>query len=273
MNKIKLSIGRFSTLCRVTVKTLKHYEKMGVLIPHQVDEWTHYRYYDVSQMEQLLRIKQFQSMGFTLTQIRKMQQDGEDSLSVNDIVAAMNQVKAKISELVLRQNSLQDMLDAIKKQNQEMEVTIKSLPEIVVASHRSVISSYQDLFDLLPNKIGPEMARLGCTCPEPGYGFTLEHDGEYTGHNIDIEYCEQVDKAMTDSDLVQFKTIPAVPKALIYKHYGAYENLPASWAKLYAYMEQNDIKAVDLPRFNQIDGIWNKDSIDEWLTEIQVPIE
>lgn len=39
--------------------------------------------------------------------------------------------------------------------------------------------------------IGPEMAHLGCECPEPGYCYTIEHGG-YKQENIDIEYCEKV---------------------------------------------------------------------------------
>jgi len=49
--KIKFKIGEFSKLNRVTVKTLRHYEEIGLLVPSQVDKWTGYRYYDVCQLE------------------------------------------------------------------------------------------------------------------------------------------------------------------------------------------------------------------------------
>ena len=41
--KTKLKIGEFSKLMQVTVKTLRHYEQMGLLIPYEVDKWTGYR--------------------------------------------------------------------------------------------------------------------------------------------------------------------------------------------------------------------------------------
>ena len=40
----KLKIGEFSRLMQVTVKTLRHYEHKGLLIPDEIDEWTGYRY-------------------------------------------------------------------------------------------------------------------------------------------------------------------------------------------------------------------------------------
>ena len=38
--KTKLKIGEFSQMMQVTVKTLRHYEQKGLLIPDEVDEWT-----------------------------------------------------------------------------------------------------------------------------------------------------------------------------------------------------------------------------------------
>ena len=35
-----LSIGEFSKICQVSVKTLHHYDKLGLLVPAQVDAET-----------------------------------------------------------------------------------------------------------------------------------------------------------------------------------------------------------------------------------------
>ena len=43
-NEVKLKIGAFSKMMQVTVKTLRHYEQMGLLIPYEVDKWAGYRY-------------------------------------------------------------------------------------------------------------------------------------------------------------------------------------------------------------------------------------
>ena len=45
----------------------------------------------------------------------------------------------------------------------------------------------------------PEMARLGCECPEPGYCFTIDHTCEFRERDIDIEYCEAVTERKEDS--------------------------------------------------------------------------
>ena len=51
--KTKLKIGEFSQLMQVTVKTLRHYEQKGLLLPYEVDEWTGYRYYSIEQIQKV----------------------------------------------------------------------------------------------------------------------------------------------------------------------------------------------------------------------------
>ena len=69
--KTKLKIGEFSQMMQVTVKALRHYEQKGLLFPCKVDEWTGYRYYSVEQMQRLNTIRQLQSLGFSLDEIKE----------------------------------------------------------------------------------------------------------------------------------------------------------------------------------------------------------
>ena len=40
-----LTIGQMSKVCGVSVKTLRHYDKIGLLKPQRIDEINGYRYY------------------------------------------------------------------------------------------------------------------------------------------------------------------------------------------------------------------------------------
>lgn len=120
-------------------------------------------------------------------------------------------------------------------------------------------------------KIG-EFSRLGCECPEPGYCYTIEHGG-YKPQDIDIEYCEKVTKKGTDSALIKFKDIPVVPLAACLKVFGPYDKLYDNHVELFAYLEKEGYKIVAAPRAVYIDGIWNQEDADKWLTIIQAPVE
>ena len=268
----KLKIKEFSLLCGVTVKTLRHYEKIGLLQPFEVDEWTGYRYYNVSQMQAMENIRRLKEMGFSLDEIIEMFASGSLKPTLQTLERKIAENERELRKLQQRCTMLRNLVDSQNKIQKMEQISIQSLPEIIVASHREIISSYNDLGRLCCEVIGPEMARLGCKCPEPGYCFTIEHN-EYRPTNIDIEYCEQVEEMGKDSGIIQFKKIPAVEKVICMKHFGPYGRLYQSYVELFKYIEQQGYKVIGAPRANYIDGIWNQEDPEKWLTMIQVPVE
>ena len=61
-------------------------------------------------------------------------------------------------------------------------------------------------------------------------------------------------------------------EAVCIYHKGAYDLLPDAYSFIMKYIEENGYEIEESPRERYIDGIWNKENIDEWLTEIQVPV-
>jgi DNA-binding transcriptional MerR regulator len=49
--KITYSIGEFSQVTGLSVKTLRFYHERGILIPSSVDDATGYRFYDAAKVE------------------------------------------------------------------------------------------------------------------------------------------------------------------------------------------------------------------------------
>ena len=251
--KKKLKIGEFSQLMQVTVKTLRHYEQKGLLVPDEVDEWTGYRYYSIDQMQRR------DSYSHTPT--------------IRQLTEKIKETEAELKLLIARRNQLLDWKNARKEMKTMEKISIQSLPEIIVASHREVIPNYAAIGPMCVEKIGPEMQRLGCKCPPPGYCFTIEHNKEYTPTDIDIEYCEQVEEMGQDSAIIQFKRLPAVPRALCMKHVGPYERFYESFTEAFRYIEEHGYKVVGQHRTCYIDGVWNQEDPEKWLSVIQIPIE
>ncbi len=271
--KTKLKIGEFSQLMQVTVKTLHHYEQKGLLLPDEVDEWTGYRYYAVEQMQRLNTIRALQRMGFTLEEIGELFASGTYQPTISQLTAKIKDTEQQLHSLLTRRAQLLNWRHSLKEIKTMEKFSIQSLPEIIVASHREVIPNYEAIGDMCCNKIGPEMQRLGCKCPPPGYCFTIEHNKEYSPTDVDIEYCEQVEEMGTDSAIIQFKRLPAIPTAICMKHYGPYDRFFESYTQLFQYIEEHGYKITGSPRCNYVDGIWNQEDPEQWLSIIQVPVE
>ena len=62
-------IGDFARIGRVTVRTLHHYEELGLLAPVRSDPMTGYRYYGLEQLPRLNRILALKDLGLSLDEI------------------------------------------------------------------------------------------------------------------------------------------------------------------------------------------------------------
>ena len=71
-----IKIGEFSKLVQVPVATLRYYDQVGLLKPIEVDRFTSYRYYSVSQLPRLHRILALKGLGFSLEQIGVVLNEG-----------------------------------------------------------------------------------------------------------------------------------------------------------------------------------------------------
>lgn len=270
--EIKLKIGEFSRLMQTTVKTLRHYEQIGLLLPDEVDEATGYRYYRMEQMQRLNAIKDLKSLGFSLDEIKDIYDDDTHTPSLEILEAKIDDCRRQLRELEQRRLRLAVLADSRKQLLIMDKFSIQSLPEIIVASHREVVENYDAIGAMCVNVIGPEMQRLGCKCPPPGYCFTIEHDKEYKPKDIDIEYCEQVEEAGEDSAIITFKRLPAVPTALCMKHVGPYDRFYQSYVELFKYAEEQGYQIAGAPRTCYIDGCWNQEDPEKWLSLIQLPV-
>ncbi len=271
--KTKLKIGEFSQMMQVTVKTLRHYEQKGLLLPDEVDEWTGYRYYCLDQIQKLNAIRDLQRLGFTLDEIKELYEFDHHTPSLRQLNEKIRSTEQQLRQLIERRKKLLEWRDSRKEIKTMEKFSIQSLPEIIVASHREVIPEYAALGPLCYEKIGPEMQRLGCKCPPPGYCFTIEHEKEYKPTDIDIEYCEQVEEMGEDSELIQFKHLPMIPKALCMKHVGPYERFYESYTEAFRYIEEQGMKIAGQPRTCYVDGAWNQEDPEKWVSIIQIPIE
>jgi DNA-binding transcriptional MerR regulator len=66
------SIGEFARLGGVSIRTLRHYDEIGLLHPAEVDLATGYRSYSAKQLRQLNRIVALKDLGLTLGQIGQL---------------------------------------------------------------------------------------------------------------------------------------------------------------------------------------------------------
>lgn len=258
-------IGMFANMNRVTIKTLRYYDEQKLLVPVYVDEENGYRYYAASQAAQLHRIIALKNMGFSIDDIRRIT-DGVEEKSF--LLQKKQEILKDLAVLTEKLSQVESYLakDSI---NLSAPVLIKEIPQVIVCTMKRRIKSYDALFELMP-QMGAQMELLDCKCAQPAYCFTHYLEPEYKEEDILVEVCEAVTEKKQDLGDIVFKELP---KAACIFHKGSYNTLHNSYAMLLKYIEENGYEICGNIRESYIDGVWNKETENEWLTEIQIPVK
>lgn len=133
--------------------------------------------------------------------------------------------------------------------------------------HRNmpIHNPFQELSDLV---LG-ENPDIHLTDPE--YNTILYIDGEYGEKNIKLQFCDGVTGIGINTSQYQFRTVSAF-LALCISHKGPYENMTHAFEFAAEWMASNGYFQCGCPRSSAIDGYWNQDEEEDYLTEIQIPV-
>jgi len=261
-------IGAFSKMSKTTIKALRYYDEVGLLKPEETDKFISYRFYTTDQLVKLHQIQAFRQVGLSIDEIKLI-------LSGHDAASILQKRKTElISELTERRGQLSRLEFILQGDEGLMNyaATMKDLPGCVVYVKKMTVPSYDAYFALIPaigEQIGKQYPELKCASPE--YCFIAYLDGEHKERDLNIEFCEAVDKMYPDFDDISFREMEPVTVVSVL-HKGSYAGLSQAYAYAFKWIEENGYTAIDSPRESYIDGIWNKEKEEDWLTELQVPI-
>ncbi|MBE6137140.1 MAG: MerR family transcriptional regulator [Erysipelotrichaceae bacterium] len=260
-------IGDFSKLSKTTIKALRYYEKEGLLKPAFIDPNTSYRFYESSQLTDISKIISLRQAGLSIKNIKNIF-NGSSMVDILD--NRKNEIEDNLIKLNTELSKIKYLMEGINMQN---EIIIKKIPSYTVYFRDKVISNFGEVTEFVL-ETGALCIKANPTlkCITPDYCYISYLDGEYKEENIKVRYAQAVDGIGKETEEIKFMNTPEVLVASIY-HKGAYDSLRDSYNIILKYIEDNNYEIVDNVRECYIDGCWNKDDENDYLTEIQFPIK
>ena len=185
-------------------------------------------------------------------------------------------LKKRKSELEEEISVYNDQLSQIKylmeEKNMKYEIIVKTLPEYTVYYKEGTINSFADITDFILNSATEcKSTNPNIKCIEPDYCYVSYLDGEYKEKNIKVRYAQAVTAAGVPNKTIKFEKLTPILSACCY-HKGSYSTIHDAYSAVIEWVEENGYQIAEPIRERYIDGIWNKESEEDWLTEIQVPI-
>ncbi|MEU3643314.1 MerR family transcriptional regulator [Lentzea sp. NPDC034063] len=268
------TIGDFAHLGRVSVRMLRHYDAVGLLLPARVDPATGYRFYTAAQLQRLNRLVALKDLGLTLDQVRVVL---DEKLSVEQLHGMLSLRRAELRQQILADESrlrrVEARLRAIEREGTMPtdEIVVKPVPAVRVARLTATAASYgpEDIGPVIQPLYPQLMERLGRAGVAPsGYGVATYEPAE--GDQVVVH--AGVTVAVEPSPAYEFEVVdlPALAEAATVVHRGTMDDVDSTYQAVAAWIEANGYKQNGFAREVYLN--YGEGDPADWVTELQLEI-
>lgn len=256
----------------LSVSSLRHYEKMGILIPEVTDPDTGYRYYSTRQFEPLNTIRYLRVLDMPLNEIADFLQNRdldkiEEKLKQQKEIVIQRELELKRVERKI-ENRLNQLTDARNSTLDVISLITADAYRLVWIEDTLTIREFVDMetpIRKLEQKQNEALIFLG----KVGVGISPENleNGLYQQYN-------GIFLILDEEDQYEGKVIQ-VPQTLCVRvrFRGSHGEAPAQYGKLMDYIQKHHLKIIGFSReITMIDYGFTNDT-DKFVTEISIPVK
>jgi DNA-binding transcriptional MerR regulator len=271
-----LSMGDFARFAGVSVRMLRHYDSLGLLVPAYVDPTNGYRHYATEQFRRIERLRAVNDLGFTLEQVGLIldAEIGLDELR-GMLLLRKSQIEVQIDADRARLSRIEARIHITERETRMSELTYtqKPLPGVLLAQLTDEVGSIADIGGV----VGPMFARLVPALA--GAGIALQENtvawyetrDDRMGLAAALPITEDVRHAAEGVSGVTVGELSAAQRAVTVVHLGAMDTITQTWQTLAHEVETHGLRPVGRSREVYLEA--PQDNPDAWVTELQQPVE
>jgi DNA-binding transcriptional MerR regulator len=263
-----LTIGDFSRATQLSVKTLRHYHRVGLLAPADVDADTGYRLYTTDQIPTAQVIRRFRDLDMPLDKIHAVL-EAPDLPARNELISA--HLASLEQNLARTQSAVASLRDLLDRPPAAAPVSHRRVDATMAAAVSAVIT----IGDLVPWYLGA-LGELHATLDARGMRPSGPAGGTFASELFADERGEVMVFVPTAIEVprlgrVEPVVVPAAELAVIV-HPGSLADVDTAYGALAAHVASHALR-VDGP-IREYYLVGRQDTADEgaWRTEVCWPI-
>ncbi|MEG7858295.1 MULTISPECIES: MerR family transcriptional regulator [Bacillus] len=259
------SIGEVAKIKDITIKALRYYHKMGILIPKHVEESTGYRYYSIDQFIHIDIIKSCRELNTSIVELQEIfKESNTDKLlrflqvkreEAEEHVKKMKEVMETIDDLHAKVVSSQEIL-----KNDEISIEFFDQRYVVVAPCKEVGSLQELLYYSDLEKIVQEYEEK----MEMEMGILYNVNA-----NWDVEPKYVFNKVRDDVHMEEMQNIKVLPGGKYITLAYSKENEEECRNTIMKYVKENSIEVESFIEVELVSDIFNAET---YSCQIQILI-
>ena len=259
----RLSIGEFSQLTHLSVRTLRRYHEADLLVPAHVDELNGYRYYTKEQIPAAQVIHRLRDLDVPLATIRRILDTG-DPRTRSELVA--EHLQHLESELDRTRAAVRSLRRLLAPEPAPVHVEVRSVAPATVAAIEDVV----ELDDVVGWYAGA-MAELDATVDRPvgAPGGVYDNALFELGRGHVLVYRQSEDPP--NKGRVHPTRLPAVELAVA-THFGKHDDIDVTYGEVGAWVVANSLSVAGPVR--ETYRVEPRDTAErsQWRTDIGWPV-
>lgn len=271
-NNALLPIGSVAKLFHISVSTLRHYEKTGLVIPEYTDPSSGYRYYGARQFEILNTIRYLRELDMPLIEIADFLKNRDVELIEEKLLKQKEAVIEKYRTLKRIEKKIDNRISCIETAKTaelgKIELTVLPESRIVWIEDSLKIGESADL-EAPIRRLDTSDAEAVVFLGKVGVAVSAEHllNYQFTSYDGIFLILDREDIYLDET-----RTLEETECVRI-RFRGSHSQSPQEYKKLLRYMDEHNLTVNGFSReITLIDyGITN--DINKFVTEISIPIK
>jgi DNA-binding transcriptional MerR regulator/effector-binding domain-containing protein len=263
-----MTVGDFSRVTHLSVKTLRHYHEVGLLEPADVDPGNGYRYYQPDQVPTAQVIRRLRDLGMPVAEVKAVLA-ADDLEARNAVIAAhLDRLEAELVATRTAVDSLRNLLRHPATGAPVEHRTMGATPAIgihAIVACEDILGWWQGALGELHATVRVQGLRQ--TGPSGGLYASELFQQDRGGATVFIP----VEGAVRAVGRVTALEVPAAELAVI-THRGALADIDLTYAQLGSYTMQHEISVEGPVREYYLRDFYDTTDQAEWVTEIGWPV-
>lgn len=263
-----LSIGDFSQITHLSVKTLRRYHEAGLLQPAEVDPHTGYRYYATTQVPTAQVIRRFRELGMPVREVREVLFATDPQARSALIAGHLERLESQLGQTQAAVTSLRRLL---QPPSPPIQVEIRAAEAITTAAIRATVdhSEVIDWYGAAMAELDRSLKTAHLTPSGPPGGL---YDNELftDDRGSAVVYVPVADPPVTAGRVRPF-TVPAAELAITV-HHGPHGDIDVSYGQLGTYVTEHALAVAGPVRETYLTGPRDTADTAAWRTEIGWPV-
>ena len=277
-------IRDFSRFTRVSVRMLRHYDRLGLLEPAWVDPRSRYRWYSARQLSRLQRILALRDLGFSLEHVAEILEGDPRGRAFSRVLERRKlELEREVEEQRRRIAQIETRLVRLAAgADPPPDVVLRRVPAVTVAARRTRVADLDAAVEELFEGLEQEVARADARAAGPP--VLVYHDGDGRSENADVEAAVPVMGSAVRIRGARVRALPPIAIAACTTYVGSYEQwwrvaegllgtlesrrlVPAGPVReVFVQFSARDASALGLPR------AYLAERDEDFVTEMQLPV-